>query len=52
MEAKFTRTGHTIRDEETHERTVHKSINKAKKASRELQLAADGALGRGSLRRA
>jgi len=45
--AKYYRKGNRIRTPEGTKK--YKSINAAKRASRELQLKADGALGRGSL---
>lgn len=49
-EVKFERTGHTVRDNETGQREVFKSINKAKQWSRSKQMELDKALGRGSVR--
>ena len=45
----FYRIGRTIR-EIGGKTTHHDSVNKAKRKSREIQLAEDGALGRGTVR--
>lgn len=46
---KYERKGKLIQDLDTKEVTDHKSKNKAKKASRLLQMSSDGGLGRGCL---
>ena len=46
----YVRKGKTITHKPTGESTTHKSINAAKRASRQLQMEEDGALGRGSVR--
>jgi hypothetical protein len=51
MNARWIRKERIIQDVLNGEATDHKTINAAKRASRKLQLEADGALGRGSLRR-
>ena len=48
--AKYTRIRKIVRNLEENTRVVHKSINEAKRNSRELQMSLDGALGRGSVR--
>jgi hypothetical protein len=48
-ETRYTRKGKVIIDLVTGENTGHKSLNAAKKASRELQQSEDGGLGRGIL---
>lgn len=47
--AKYFRNGNKINTIATGEVVTYDSITKAKRASRELQMAEDGALGRGSL---
>lgn len=50
---KYTRVRNVIMDARTNKkRTKYDSINEAKRKSRELQMQEDGALGRGSVRRA
>lgn len=49
-DAKFERQAHTIKDLSTGERKPFKSINQAKKWSRDFQKKEDGGLGLGSLR--
>jgi hypothetical protein len=49
-EMKFMRKGKTIRNIEDGHDTVFNSISMAKRASRTLQIAEDGGMGRGSLR--
>lgn len=48
--AKYERKGQVIKNLEDGTVLDCKSVNKAKKTSRELQVVEDGALGRGSLR--
>ena len=47
---KYERKNDTIHNLETGKKTMHKSINLAKKESRKLQMDEDKALGRGCLR--
>ena len=49
--AKFGRKAHMLEEVATGKMTEFKSINAAKRESVKLQLANDGALGRGSVRR-
>lgn len=44
------RNRHTIKDVSTGDRKPYKSINAAKKESRNIQMKADRALGRGSVK--
>ena len=48
--AKFERHHHTIKDLVSGKRKVFESVNQAKRESRKIQLAEDGALGLGSVR--
>ena len=48
--ALYERNYHTLKDLETGERKALKSANAAKRASRKIQIEADGALGLGSVR--
>jgi hypothetical protein len=48
--AKWERNHHTIKPLPNGARKPYKSVNEAKRRSRGLQLASDGALGRGSVR--
>lgn len=49
-EAKYIRSGRVIKNTETGEKKEFPSITLAKRESRNIQMTADGALGRGTVR--